>query len=151
MIHTPKKSRGKLKPRMVKLPKYAKKIDGKRREMSNVEKCMIIAFFGVISTVSHLVGRPWSTVKKFLHRCYKRGTVENLPRTVDSLLELREIQEQLHHQLHAVHGVLDEREGPDEERRGVVTAWIDHVRLTVAPLVNLAPEQIVDRNRPWEL
>ena len=52
--------------------------------MSNVEKGMIIAFFvvfSVISTVSHLVGRPWSTVKNFLHRYYKRGTVENLPRT----------------------------------------------------------------------
>jgi hypothetical protein len=83
MIHTPKKSRGKMKPRMVKLPKYEKKIDGERREMTNVEKGMIIAFFvvfGVISTISHLVGRPWSTVKNFLHRYYKRGTVENLPR-----------------------------------------------------------------------
>jgi len=52
--------------------------------MSNVEKGMIIAFFaifGVISTVSHLVGRSWSTVKNFLHRYYKRGTVENLPHT----------------------------------------------------------------------
>ena len=84
MTHTPRKSRGMLKPQLVKLPKYDKKIDGKRREMSNVEKGMIIAFFvifGVISTVSSLVGRPWSTVKKFLHRYYKRGTVENLPRT----------------------------------------------------------------------
>ena len=45
--------------------KTRKKIDGKRREMSNVEKGMVIAFvviFGVISTVSSLVGRPWSTV-----------------------------------------------------------------------------------------
>ena len=52
--------------------------------MSNVQKGMIIAFFvifGVISTVSSLVGRPWSTVKNFLHRYYKRGTVENLTRT----------------------------------------------------------------------
>jgi hypothetical protein len=84
MIHTPKKTRGMLKPRVMKLPKYKKKIDGKRREMSNVEKGMTIAFFvvfGAISTVSHLVGRPWSTVKNFLHRYYKRGTVENLPRT----------------------------------------------------------------------
>ena len=45
---------------------------------------MIIAFFvifGVRSIVSSLVGRPWSTVMNFLHRYYKRGTVENLPRT----------------------------------------------------------------------
>src|SRR5258705_7255913 len=84
MIHTPKKSRGKLKPQMVKVPKYQKKIDGKRRELSNVEKGMIIAFFviyGVISTVSFLVGRPWSTVKSFLDRYYKRGITDNLPRS----------------------------------------------------------------------
>ena len=31
--------------------------------------------------MSSLVGRPWSTVKNFLHRYYKRGTVENLTRT----------------------------------------------------------------------
>ena len=46
--------------------------------MSNVEKGMIIAFFvifGVISTVSNLVRHPWSAVKNFLHRYYKRGTV----------------------------------------------------------------------------
>ena len=45
---------------------------------------MTIAFFvifGVISTMPSLVGRPWSTVKNFLHRYYKRGTVENLLRT----------------------------------------------------------------------
>jgi hypothetical protein len=61
MIHTPKKSRGKLKPQMVKLPKYQKKCDGKRRELSNVEKGMIIAFFviyGVISTVYIPPRRP---------------------------------------------------------------------------------------------
>ena len=52
--------------------------------MSSVEKGTIIAFFvffGVIYTVSSLVGRPWSTVMDFLHQYYKRGTVENLPRT----------------------------------------------------------------------
>ena len=27
------------------------------------------------------VGRPWSTAKNFLHRYYKRDTVEDLPRT----------------------------------------------------------------------
>jgi hypothetical protein len=83
MIHTPKKSRGKLKPQMVKVPKY-EKIGGKRRELSNTEKGMIIAFFvifGVIATVSTIIGRPWSTVKNFLHRYYKRGRIENLPRS----------------------------------------------------------------------
>jgi hypothetical protein len=69
MIRTPKKSRGKLKPQMVKVPKYQKNSNGKRRELSNVEKGMIIATFvlyGVVSTVCLLVGRTWSTVKSFL-------------------------------------------------------------------------------------
>ena len=45
---------------------------------------MTIAFFviiGVISTMSILVSRPCSTVKNFLHRYYKHGTVKNLLRT----------------------------------------------------------------------
>ena len=70
---------------------------------------------------------------------------------MNSLLEVREVGEQLQQQLYAVHAVLKEREVPDEGRREVVAAWVNHLRLTVAPLVNLAPEQIVDRNRPWEL
>jgi len=48
---------------MLKIPKY-EKIHGKRRELSNVEKGMIIAFFvvyGTIPTVSLILGRPWST------------------------------------------------------------------------------------------
>jgi len=81
MIHTPKKSHGKLKPQMVKVPKYRKNSNGKRRELSNIEKGMIIAFFviyGTIPTVSFLVGRPWSTVKSFLQRYYKHDTMDNL-------------------------------------------------------------------------
>ena len=53
--------------------------------MSHVQKDMIIAFFvvfGVISvTVSILVAPPSPTVKNFLRRYYKPGTVKNLPRT----------------------------------------------------------------------
>jgi hypothetical protein len=81
MIHTTKKPRGALKPQMVKIPKYQKKCDGKQRELSNVEKGMIIAFFVIYATVSLLVGRPWSTVKSFVQRYYKRDTTDNLPRS----------------------------------------------------------------------
>jgi len=56
------------------------------------------------------------------------------------------IEEQLHHQLYAVHEILEERQMSGEERREVVTAWVDHVRGTVAPLANVTPEEIVDRN-----
>jgi len=84
MIHTPKKSHGKLKPQVVKVLKYRKNSDGKRRELSNVEKGMIIVFFVIystISTVSLLVGRPWPTVKSLLQRYYKRSTTDNLSRS----------------------------------------------------------------------
>jgi len=70
---------------------------------------------------------------------------------VNSLLEVREVGEQLQQQLYAVHAVLKERGVPDAGRREVAAAWVDHIRLTVAPLVNLAPEQIVDGTRPWEV
>jgi len=43
------------------VPKYQKKIDGKRTELSNFEQGMIIAFvaiYGGTSTVSVLAGRP---------------------------------------------------------------------------------------------
>ena len=45
---------------------------------------MIIAYFviyGTISTVSLLVGCPWSTVKSFLQQYYKRSTTDNLSRS----------------------------------------------------------------------
>jgi len=70
---------------------------------------------------------------------------------VQSLLELREIEEQLHHQLYAVHEILEERQVPEEDRRAVVTGWLDHVRGTVSSLLDTCPEEIVQRNRPWEL
>ena len=53
---------------------------------------------------------------------------------VPSLLELREIEEQLHHQLHAVHEALD-FEG---NRQAVVTAWVDHVRITIESLLDMS-------------
>ena len=55
-----------------------------RRELSQVEKGMIIAlfwFFRKISIISLITGRPWSTVKTFLQRATERGHVDNLPRS----------------------------------------------------------------------
>jgi len=54
-----------------------------RREMTNAEKGMILAFFhclGSIAQVASLVGRPWSTIKTFLMQACERMTVDNLPR-----------------------------------------------------------------------
>ena len=70
---------------------------------------------------------------------------------VESLLELREIQEQLEHQMYAVHDLWDARMAPCEERRERVKSWLAHVRITVASLINLPPEDIANKNRPWEL
>jgi len=55
-----------------------------RKEMTNTEKGMIIAFFyclGSIMQVARLIGRPWSTVKSFLTRATERQSLENLPRS----------------------------------------------------------------------
>ena len=55
-----------------------------RRELSRVEKGMIIAFFWGfrrISIVSLITGCPWSTIKSFLQRATERGHIENLPRS----------------------------------------------------------------------
>ena len=54
------------------------------RELSPVEKGMVIAFFCFfrkISIVSLITGRPWSTIKSFLQRATDRGRIENLPRS----------------------------------------------------------------------
>ena len=53
-----------------------------RKELGNIEKGMIIAFFYVYQvyvTVATLVGRLYPTVKGFLTRYYLRGTIDNLP------------------------------------------------------------------------
>jgi len=55
-----------------------------RKELTQVEKSMILAFFEIfqkISTVSQVVGRPWSTVRNFLARSLTQGSIENLPRS----------------------------------------------------------------------
>ena len=53
-----------------------------RKELSRVEKGMILAFFEIfqkISTVSQIVGHPLSTVRNFLARSKKWGSINNLP------------------------------------------------------------------------
>ena len=55
-----------------------------RRELTGIEKGIIIALFyclGTIATIAQIVGCPWSTVKSFLVRATERGTLNNLPRS----------------------------------------------------------------------
>ena len=59
--------------------KYEFKRKTDRRELSDVEKGTIVAFFvafGIVKMVADLIGRPWSTVKGFLQRYYIRGLDE---------------------------------------------------------------------------
>ena len=37
------------------------------------------------------------------------------------------------------------------ERKEIVGQWMERVRETVSSLTDVRPEEIVNRNRPWEL
>jgi hypothetical protein len=65
---------------------------------------------------------------------YERG-----PRKVrvESLLHMREMDEQLFQQLHGLHEVLQERNVPEEEKRFVAENWMRQVRQTMQPLINV--------------
>ena len=54
-----------------------------RREMTSVEKGMIVAFFYClrnITLVARIIGRPWTTIKSFLARACERQSLDNIPR-----------------------------------------------------------------------
>ena len=66
------------------VPKKKRTPKTQRREMTNVEKGMIIAFFYClqnIALVAQVIGRPWTTIKSFLAREYEHQSLENLPRS----------------------------------------------------------------------
>jgi len=61
---------------------------------------------------------------------------------VQSLLDPHEIDERLYSQIHGVCEVM-ELDGMDpDERREVLSGWIDHTWCTIAPLMNVRPEDI---------
>jgi len=64
-------------PKKKRIPKT------QQREMTNVEKGMIIAFFHClqnIALVAQVIGRPWTTIKSFLAWACERQSLENIPR-----------------------------------------------------------------------
>jgi len=63
---------------------------------------------------------------------------------VQSLLHLREIQEQQFQQLHAAHDILRTRGVPEEERRLVVDNWMQQISHALQPIINVRPEEIVN-------
>ena len=67
-----------------------------RREMSNAEKGMIVAFYKLgmsIAQIAIAVNRPWSTVKSFTTRYIERKTIDNAPRSGRPLKFLPEEQD----------------------------------------------------------
>jgi len=67
--------------------------------------------------------------------------------TVQSLLYLREMQEEQFQQLHAVHEVLHMR----RVRRLIIDDWMQQISQALQPSINVRPEDIVNRHRPWEI
>jgi len=76
---------------MVNRTGFAKSIAKKKRrtpktsprEMSNIEKAMIIAFFYClrnITLVARIIGGPWTTITSFLARACEYQLLDNLPR-----------------------------------------------------------------------
>ena len=54
-----------------------------RKEMTNVEKGMVIAFFYCLQNIALVAqgnGGPWSTIKRFLASACERQSLENIPR-----------------------------------------------------------------------
>ena len=89
-----KKQNGILKPHMIKLPGRDEMVNfniikmvttkERRKELCNMKKGMIIAFFyvyQVYTTVVTLVKCSWFPVKGFLTWYYLRGKIDNLQRS----------------------------------------------------------------------
>ena len=60
-------------------PKKKQTLKTQRRDMTNVEKGMIIAFFYClrnIALVAQVIGRPWTTIKSFLARACEHQSLE---------------------------------------------------------------------------
>jgi len=66
---------------------------------------------------------------------------------VESLLHMREMDEQLFQQLHGLHEVLRGRNVPEEEKRFVVEDWMERVGQAIQPLINVHPDEIVNKHR----
>jgi hypothetical protein len=62
---------------------------------------------------------------------------------VQSLQELREIDEQFRSQLYSVHELMANMRLKDVARRDVATRWMEHVREIVQPLLDSNPEDII--------
>ena len=63
---------------------------------------------------------------------------------VQSLVHLREMQEQQFQQLHAVHDIFRTRGAPEDERRLIVDNWTQQISHARQPIINLRTEEIVD-------
>ena len=65
---------------------------------------------------------------------------------VQSILDMRELKEQMGSQLHATYDVLAAGWEGDEEQEDIVTGYMEMVRSAIEPVLAMRPEDIV-RNR----
>lgn len=68
-----------------------------------------------------------------------------------SMIRIRACVEQLQQQLHTVHELMEKIDLEDTVRSQRIEGWVNHVQATLGSLTNVRPEDIVNRNRPWEL
>ena len=61
---------------------------------------------------------------------------------LQSLLHLREMQEQQIQRLNAVHDILQTRGMPEEERRLIVDNWMQQISRALQPIINVCPGEI---------
>ncbi|KAL7268946.1 hypothetical protein RUND412_008407 [Rhizina undulata] len=67
---------------------------------------------------------------------------------VRSLLDLREISDQLQAQLYEVQSLMEQHHTPLEDRAHVLGDWLAFLKQTMAPIVSIEPKEIVERGRP---
>ena len=68
-----------------------------------------------------------------------------------SMIRVRASVEQLQQQLYRVHELMDELGLEDSVRSQRIEGWVNHVQSTLGSLTDVRAEDIVHRNRPWEL
>ena len=68
-----------------------------------------------------------------------------------SMIRVRACMEQLQQQLYSIHELMDQLDLEDTVRSERIEGWVNHVQTTIGSLTNVRAEDVVIRNRPWEL
>lgn len=68
-----------------------------------------------------------------------------------SIIRVWACVEQLQQQLYTIHELMDQLDLEDTVRSERIEGWVNHVQTTLGSLTDVRAEDIVNRNRPWEL